>query len=762
MLACEFLCMRGTISRGHPWEVAPDLCFHRDPKEIGKEKQAAAKKAVTKLEFQGEWMAPTPKFTAVNPVVADWSEGKQQPLLKTGVLTPPEDWSAALLLRPLNRPAVPYRPLRTLTPVLCQVLSAIHRLQDDNWGETTTAITGTSEHSISQEDIARISKDMEDSVGLDCRRYLGLTVASVLGLLVFLTPIAFILLPPILWRDELEPCGTICEGLFISVAFKLLILLIGTWALFFRKQRADVPRVFVFRALLLVLIFLFVVSYWLFYGVRILDSRDRNYQGIVQYAVSLVDALLFIHYLAIVLLELRQLQPMFTLQVVRSTDGECRFYSLGHLRETEDGTIPAALAVAQIFLTPPLQGPAFSQAPLLLHMETLVMGWKNGQRRRGPFTPRALGQGRQPLGQPGAARWQQPQLGRLPSHSVCPQASLRGREHRDGALDVNPVSTVFPQPRAAGDGSAPESCAVSPRTCPRLAWRSARSPTDSQAARGFGVMLAVDLPSLENIVLEGPGWSWACIQRAALVVLENYYKDFTIYNPNLLTASKFRAAKHMAGLKVYNVDGTCLEVVSAPILHIIVVVVVAFAFLSPSLPSLPPGVTAKDGSLGLVVAVEEAFIHIQRLQAEEQQKAPGEVMDPREAAQAIFPSMARALQKYLRTTRQQHYHSMESILQHLAFCITNSMTPKAFLERYLSAGPTLQYDKERWLSTQWRLVSDEAVTHGLRDGLVFVLKCLDFSLVVNVKKIPFIVLSEEFIDPKSHKFVLRLQSETSV
>ena len=89
-------------------------------------------------------------------------------------------------------------------------------------------------------------------------------------------------------------------------------------------------------------------------------------------------------------------------------------------------------------------------------------------------------------------------------------------------------------------------------------------------------------------------------------------------------------------------------------------------------PVLTPGFPAPR----LVVAVEEAFIHIQRLQAEEQQKAPGEVMDPREAAQAIFPSMARALQKYLRTTRQQHYHSMESILQHLAFCITNSMTPK--------------------------------------------------------------------------------------
>lgn len=78
----------------------------------------------------------------------------------------------------------------------------------------------------------------------------------------------------------------------------------------------------------------------------------------------------------------------------------------------------------------------------------------------------------------------------------------------------------------------------------------------------------------------------------------------------------------------------------------------------------------------LVVAVEEAFTHIKRMQEEDQKKAPGDVMDPREAAQAIFPSMARALQKYLRTTKQQHCHSMESIQQHLAFCITNNMTPK--------------------------------------------------------------------------------------
>ncbi|XP_042305739.1 vang-like protein 1 isoform X2 [Sceloporus undulatus] len=470
-------------------------------------------------------------------------------------------------------------------PLLGNDSSRAEEGQDDNWGETTTAITGTSEHSISQEDIAGLSKDLEDSVGLDCKRYLVLTLAAILGLLVFLTPIAFILLPQILWRSELEPCGTACEGLFISVAFKLLILLIGTWALFFRQPKADLPRVFVFRTLTLVLIFLLMFSYWLFYGVRILESKDLNYQGIVQFAVSLVDALLFVHYLAIVVLELRQLQPMFTVKVVRSTDGESRYYSLGHLS----------------------------------------------------------------------------------------------------------------------------------------------------------------------------------IQRAALVILENYYRDFAVYNPLLLTASKARAAKHMAGLKVYSVDGPDNNAAGQSR-----AMIAAAAHRRDSshnelyYEEADYERRVRKRRARLVVAVEEAFTHIKRLQAEEQQKTPGEVMDAREAAQAIFPSMARVLQKYLRTTRQQPYHTMESILQHLAFCIANNMTPKAFLERYLTPGPTLQYDKDRWFSKHWTLISEEAVTRGLRDGVVFVLKCLDFSLVINVKKIPSIKLSEEFLDPKFHKFALRLQSETSV
>ncbi|XP_066063055.1 vang-like protein 2 [Chamaea fasciata] len=458
--------------------------------------------------------------------------------------------------------------------------------RDDNWGETTTVVTGTSEHSISHDDLTRIAKDMEDGARLDCSRHLGVALGAALALLAFLTPLAFLLLPQLLWRDELEPCGTPCEGLFISVAFKLLILLLASWALFFRRPKAFFPRVFVFRATLMVLVFLLVVSYWLFYGVRILDSRDRDYRGVVQFAVSLVDALLFVHYLAVVLLELRQLQPQFTLKAVRSADGASRFYNVGHLS----------------------------------------------------------------------------------------------------------------------------------------------------------------------------------IQRAAVWILENYYHDFPVYNPALLNLPKSVLAKKMSGFKVYSLgeENSTNNSSGQP-----------RAVMAAAARRRDNGHNefyyeeaeherrVRKRRARLVVAVEEAFTHIKRLQ-EEEQKNPREVMDPREAAQAIFASMARAMQKYLRTTKQQPYHTMESILQHLEFCITHDMTPKAFLERYLTSGPTIQYHKERWLAKQWTLVSEEPVTSGLRDGAVFVLKRHDFSLVVSAKKIPFFQLSEEFVDPKSHKFIMRLQSETSV
>ncbi|XP_076857752.1 vang-like protein 1 [Brachyhypopomus gauderio] len=462
--------------------------------------------------------------------------------------------------------------------------------QDDNWAETTTAVTGTSDHSLSQEDLAGFAKACEvpGPLGRGGRlvRLLPLGLTLLLGLLVLLTPLAFLALPQLLWAERLQECGTACEGLFLSLAFKLLVLLLAGWALFVRRPRASLPRLAVFRALLALLTLLLLLSYWLFFGVRILDTQDNNYQGIVQFAVSLVDALLFTHYLAVVLLEVRQLQACFSLCVIRSTDGETRHYNLGQLS----------------------------------------------------------------------------------------------------------------------------------------------------------------------------------IQRAALVVLERYYSDFSVHNSALLTAAKSRTAKYLADLKVYSVDGPSSD-----------------GAASQSRAKMAAAARHRDATHNelyyeeadherrvrkrrarLVVAVEEAFTHVRRLQEEEKKKPPGDVLDPREAAQAVFPSMARALQKYLRTTRQQHCHSMESIQQHLAFCITHSMTPKAFLESYLSAGPTLQYGSEGPQALQWTLVCEASVTSPLRDGTEFQLRNAEFSLVVSTKTLPHLKLTEQYVHPKSHKFVLLLQSETSI
>ncbi|CAM4512813.1 unnamed protein product [Leuciscus chuanchicus] len=462
--------------------------------------------------------------------------------------------------------------------------------RDDNWGETTTVVTGTSEHSVSNEDLTRASKELEDSSPLECRRFAGPVLSGILGLFALLTPLAFLLLPQLLWRDSLDPCGTPCEGLYVSLAFKLLVLLISSWALFLRPPRATLPRFFVFRCLLMALVFLFVASYWLFYGVRVLEPRERDYRGIVGYAVSLVDALLFIQYLALVLLEVRHLRPAFCLKVVRTTDGASRFYNVGHLS----------------------------------------------------------------------------------------------------------------------------------------------------------------------------------IQRAAVWVLDHYYTDFSVYNPALLNLPKSILSKKMSGFKVYSLGEENSTNNSTGQSRAMIAAAARRRDNSHNeyyYEEAEMDRRVRKRKARLVVAVEEAFTHIKRLQDDEvaaSPKHPREVMDPREAAQAIFAPMARAMQKYLRTTRQQPYHSMESIIAHLQFCITHNMTPKAFLERYLTPGPTMQYQRENGRGRQWTLVSEEPVTSALRQGLVFSLRRLDFALVVTVTPLPFFNLGEEFIDPKSHKFVMRLQSETSV
>ena len=56
-----------------------------------------------------------------------------------------------------------------------------------------------------------------------------------------------------------------------------------------------------------------------------------EYSGLVQFALHLVDALLFVHYLAIILIELRHTNAQFYVKVLRSPDGESKGFAIGQM-----------------------------------------------------------------------------------------------------------------------------------------------------------------------------------------------------------------------------------------------------------------------------------------------------------------------------------------------------------------------------------------------------------------------------------------------
>ncbi|GFO33727.1 vang-like protein [Plakobranchus ocellatus] len=508
--------------------------------------------------------------------------------------------------------------------------------QDDNWGDNTTAITGnTSETGFSMEDLAKFAvKDNDRQVGVNCARYVGTTLTVGLSVLAFLSPIAMLLLPRLKlveWRnddgrnDSASECRPECEGLLISFAFKLLVLLVGAIALFFRKPRATMPRVFVFRAVVLFLVFVLTFAFWLFYGVRIFKEKQGTYEGIVKFALSLVDSLLFVHYVAIILLEIRQLQPQYAVRVVRSPDGESRIYNVGAL----------SIQRAAVYILEHYYKDFEMYNPYLENVTK-----KHSKHSSTAFKVYDIDGSNQQAGGVGG--------GGMIGGGIGGPAGLRGSNHRAGS------NNMFPQQRA-GSG------------------------------RGGG----------------GGGGG--------------HHNDRFYEEQEYERRVRKRRAR-------------------------------------------------------LMVATEEAFTHIKRLHDEQ---GPAIAMDSQEAAAAVFPSLARALQKYLRVTRQQPRYTMDSVLAHLACCIAHDMSPRAFISRYLTQGPVICSgaaggaggmggELEVRSTERWSLVCEQLLTRELDTSTIFQLKKGPVSLLCTVLKIPHFSLTEEMVHSKANKFVLRLNSETSV
>jgi len=143
-------------------------------------------------------------------------------------------------------------------------------------------------------------------------------------------------------------------------------------------------------------------------------------------------------------------------------------------------------------------------------------------------------------------------------------------------------------------------------------------------------------------------------------------------------------------------------------------------------------------------------------------QGPTSPLDSYEAAQSIFPSIARPLQKYLRITRQQPRHTMDSILQHLATTIMYDMAPKAFLEKYLVNSPVLQSEQENAPLQNWSLICDVLLSRGLEPGVIFQLRQGDVLLLCEVIAIPHFNITEQILNVNQDKFILKGNPESPV
>merc|ERR1711990_1411447 len=100
MLAREVLRLRGTISRGMPWEVMPDLFFYRDPEEAEKEEAARAEEVIASK--QADFVAPPAKeewggeeLASAAAPVTDWSaDGAPAPAAAAPAFQVTDDWAA--------------------------------------------------------------------------------------------------------------------------------------------------------------------------------------------------------------------------------------------------------------------------------------------------------------------------------------------------------------------------------------------------------------------------------------------------------------------------------------------------------------------------------------------------------------------------------------------------------------------------------------------------------------------------------------------
>ena len=211
----------------------------------------------------------------------------------------------------------------------------------DNY-EATYNVSSTSDYNtISVSDESTDNQTLIRVPGLEVRGLLGLQrvargVRMAVFILAVLSPIIMITLPKMellgLKHSQLK-CGVGCEGLKISIIFKLILLGLCWWAVQLRSQVSG-PRPDLARTVLSGLVVLLLTVHWSLYLSQLSpDNRvSLQYEAVVDCAGGLVTTLLYLHYLSVLLTILRpRLSPGLALHIVRAEDGQSTHIDLGQV-----------------------------------------------------------------------------------------------------------------------------------------------------------------------------------------------------------------------------------------------------------------------------------------------------------------------------------------------------------------------------------------------------------------------------------------------
>jgi vang-like len=202
-----------------------------------------------------------------------------------------------------------------------------------DWSENTT-VTGRSNSDYS-ESHALLHDNKNQTIKELLKKNLRRLLLGLFFCLTLLSPLIMVAIPKMEFmnlRHSQLKCGVGCEGLQISFAFRLLILAVGSWALFDRRQQSILPCVELLHFFISVLLMIFFISFWVVYGLNNMEDRRLiKYESILQYASSYLNCLICLQYLGVLLLMIRQnMHPQYFLHILRSPDGESRSFQISN------------------------------------------------------------------------------------------------------------------------------------------------------------------------------------------------------------------------------------------------------------------------------------------------------------------------------------------------------------------------------------------------------------------------------------------------